>query len=91
VTPSHLGGFTCKSNKCHKDGFTKLKCSRLIKRFSLNPKLGFIRNHSKHKKRCWGEVSKALGGVFSLVEPASSKGGKGEAFILSPKKLAVGN
>jgi hypothetical protein len=25
--PSHLGGFTSKSNKCHEDYFTKLKCS----------------------------------------------------------------
>jgi hypothetical protein len=28
VTPSHLGDFTSKSNKCHKDWFTKLKCSQ---------------------------------------------------------------
>jgi hypothetical protein len=27
VTPRRLGGFTYKSNKCHKDCFTKLKCS----------------------------------------------------------------
>jgi hypothetical protein len=26
--PSHLGGFTSKSNKCHEDCFTKLKCSQ---------------------------------------------------------------
>jgi hypothetical protein len=26
--PSHIGGFTSKSNKCHKDCFTKLKCSQ---------------------------------------------------------------
>jgi hypothetical protein len=25
--PSHLGGFTSKTNKCHEDYFTKLKCS----------------------------------------------------------------
>jgi hypothetical protein len=28
ATPSHLGGFTSKSNKCHEDCFTKLKCSQ---------------------------------------------------------------
>jgi hypothetical protein len=28
VTPSHLGGFTSKSNKFHEDCFTKLKCSQ---------------------------------------------------------------
>jgi hypothetical protein len=26
--PSHLGGFTSKSNKCHEDCFAKLKCSQ---------------------------------------------------------------
>jgi hypothetical protein len=48
---SHLGGFTSKSNKCHEDCFTKLKCSRLTKRFSLNHILGFITNHSNLTKR----------------------------------------
>jgi hypothetical protein len=28
ATPSHLGGFTSKSNKCNEDYFTKLKCSQ---------------------------------------------------------------
>jgi hypothetical protein len=28
TTPSHLGGFTSKSNKCHEDCFTKLKYSQ---------------------------------------------------------------
>jgi hypothetical protein len=53
VTPSRLGGFTSKSNKYYEDCFTKLKCSRLTKRFSLNPKLEFITNHSNLTKRCW--------------------------------------
>jgi hypothetical protein len=39
---------------------------------------------------CRGELTKVYGYVFLLVEPATFKGGKGEAFILS-KKLAVGN
>jgi hypothetical protein len=59
--PSCLGDFTFKSNKCHEDCFNRLKCSRLTKRFSLKPKLGFIINHSNLIKRCWREVSKALG------------------------------
>jgi hypothetical protein len=51
--PNRLGGFTFKSNKYHEDCFIKLKCSRLTKRFSLNPKLEFITNHSNLTKRCW--------------------------------------
>jgi hypothetical protein len=34
--PSHLGGFTSKSNKYHKDCFTKIKCSSAHKEDSLN-------------------------------------------------------
>jgi hypothetical protein len=34
---------------------------------------------------CRGEVSKAYEYVFLLVEPATFKGGKGEAFILDLK------
>jgi hypothetical protein len=38
-----------------------------------------------------GEVSKAQGYVFLLMEPATSKGGRRKAFILVPQKLAVEN
>jgi hypothetical protein len=84
--PSHLGGFTSKSNKCHKDCFTKLKYSNHSQREISQPKLGFITNHSNLTKRCWGELTKALERVFSLVELAASKGGRGKALILVPKK-----
>jgi hypothetical protein len=44
---------------------------------------------------CRGELTKVYGYVFLLVEPATFKGGKGEAFILSKKtsrwKLASRN
>jgi hypothetical protein len=85
---SHLEGFTSNSNKCHKDCFPKLKCLRLTKRFSLNPKFWFITNRLKISQRCWGEVSKALGWVFSLVEPAASKGGRGRSFYIVPPKTS---
>jgi hypothetical protein len=91
ATPSRLGGFTSKSSKCHEYYFPKLKCSSLIKRFSLNPKHGFITNHSNLTKRCWGEVSMALCLVFLLLESAASKGGRGRSFYIVPQKLAVGN
>jgi hypothetical protein len=91
VTASHLGGFTSKSNKCHKDCFTKLKCSNRSQRGICQPKLGFITNYSNLIKWCWGELIKALAWVFSLVEPAASKGGRGKDFILVPQKLAIEN
>jgi hypothetical protein len=40
---------------------------------------------------CWGELIKALGRVFSLVEPADSKEGREKAFILVLQKLAIEN
>jgi hypothetical protein len=67
------------------------KAQVLTKRFSLNPKLGFITNHSNLIKRCWGDVSKALGWVFSLVEPTTSKWGRGRSFYTIPQKLAFKN
>jgi hypothetical protein len=85
VMPSRLGGFTSKSNKCHEDCFTKLKCSNHSQRGISQPKLGFIINHSNLIKRCWGELTKALRRVFSLVEPAASKGEREKAFIFIPK------
>jgi hypothetical protein len=36
-TPSHLGGFTSKSNKCHEYCFTKLKCSSAHKEDLTQP------------------------------------------------------
>jgi hypothetical protein len=45
--PSHLGGFTFKSNKCHEDCFTKLKCSSAHKQ-DLTQSLAWI-SHKSHK------------------------------------------
>jgi hypothetical protein len=45
--PSRLGGFTSKSNKCHKDCLTKLKCSSAHKEYLTQP-LGWI-SHKSHK------------------------------------------
>jgi hypothetical protein len=47
VMPNHLGGFTSKSNKCHKNYFTKLKCSSAHKEDLTQP-LAWI-NHKLHK------------------------------------------
>jgi hypothetical protein len=88
ATPSRLGGFTSKSNKCHKNCFTKLKFSQ---RGSHSTIAWFLINQPNLTKRYRGEVSKAYGCVFSFVEPSASKGGMRKAFILIPKKLAVEN
>jgi hypothetical protein len=45
--PSRLGGFTSKSNKCHEDYFTKLKCSSAHKEDLTQP-LAWI-SHKSHK------------------------------------------
>jgi hypothetical protein len=37
ATPSHLGGFTSKSNKCHEYFFTKLKCTSAHKEYLTQP------------------------------------------------------
>jgi hypothetical protein len=55
------------------------------------PYLRFLTNQLNLTKRYRGEVSRAYGCVFLLVEPAASKGGRGEAFILVPQKLAIRN
>jgi hypothetical protein len=34
--PSHLGGFTSKSNKCHENCYTKFKCLKVHKEDSLS-------------------------------------------------------
>jgi hypothetical protein len=47
ATPSRLGGFTSKSNKCHKDCFTKLKFSSAHKEDPTQP-LAWI-SHKSHK------------------------------------------
>jgi hypothetical protein len=56
---SHLGGFTSKSNKCHKDCFTKLSAEVLTKRISLNPNLDFSQI-TQTSQRGVGESSQRL-------------------------------
>jgi hypothetical protein len=59
MTHSCLGGFTSKSNKCHKDCFTKLKCSKSHKEDLTQPKLGFLKNNTNLTKMCWEKFTKA--------------------------------
>jgi hypothetical protein len=88
VTHSHLGGFTSNSNKCHKDCFTKLKCSSHSQRGISQPKLGFLTNHSNLTKRYWGELTKALGMSIFVGGTITLQRREGEAFILAPPKTS---
>jgi hypothetical protein len=88
ATPSRLGGFTSKSNKCHEVCFTKLKCSNHSQRGISQPKHGFITNHSNLTKRCWGELTKGfrmrvfVGGTSSLHRR------EGEKLLYCPPKTS---
>jgi hypothetical protein len=63
----------------------------LTKRISLNPNLDFSQI-TQTSQRGVGRSSQRLRNKFgSLVVLASSKDGRGGAFILAPQKLAVGN
>jgi hypothetical protein len=61
ATLSCLRGFTSKSNKCHKDYFTKIKCSSAHKENSLNPPLVIShKSQDPHKERL-ERANKVLG------------------------------
>ena len=88
ATPSRLGGFTSKSNKCHKDCFTKIKCSnaqRAHKEDSLNPNLDFSQI-TQTSQRGVGESSQRLRmSVFRGWHQLPPKEGGGKLLYLSPK------
>ena len=88
ATPSRLGGFTSKSNKCHEDCFTKLKCSnaqRAHKEDSLNPNLDFSQI-TQTSQRGVGESSQRLRmSVFRGWHQHPPKEGGGKLLYLSPK------
>jgi hypothetical protein len=53
--------------------------------------LGFLINQTNLTKRSRGEVSKAQGCVFLLVEPIALKGRKEGSFYTILQKIAIGN
>jgi hypothetical protein len=90
ATPSHLGSFTSKSNRCYKDWFTKLKCSSTHKEDSLNPSLRIShKSQDPHKERM-KRAHKGLEWIY-FVGSTNTLQRRGEAFILVPQKLAIGN
>jgi hypothetical protein len=83
-TPSHLGGFTSKSNKCHEDYFTKLNCSSAHKEDLTQPNLDSSQITQTSQSGV-GESSQRLRNEYvSWMTSAPSKGGRGKAFILAP-------
>jgi hypothetical protein len=89
--PSHLGGFISKSNKCHKDCFTKLKCSNTHTEDSLNPNLDFSQI-TQTSQRGVGESSQRLRNECVLwLASAPSKEGRGKTFVPVPQKLEIEN
>jgi hypothetical protein len=86
VTPRHLGGFAFKSNKCHEDCFTKLKCSSVHKGDLTQP-LAWI-SHKSHKPHLEVKGRHLKGSRRSIFvggtsSPQIREGG--QVFILSPQ------
>jgi hypothetical protein len=83
ATPSRLGGFTYKSNKCHKDCFTKLKCSQ---RGFSQPTTQVFSQITRFSQRGVGESSQRLRmSVFHGWHQQPLKDGGGKLLYLSPK------
>jgi hypothetical protein len=88
--PSHLGGFTSKSNKCATNDRRSptsaqgLVCSLLL---NLSPQITHLELHSQREG--WGELSNGLGCVFEGLEVSRSSRG-GWVYIHPHPKLAVG-
>jgi hypothetical protein len=88
VTPRRLGGFTSKSNKCHEDCFTELKCSSTHKEDLTQP-LAWI-SHKSHKShlevngRCLKGSRKSIfvGGTSTLQRR------EGEKLLYYPPKTS---
>jgi hypothetical protein len=86
ATPSRLGYFTSKSNKCHEDCFTKLKCSCAYKEDLTQP-LAWI-SHKSLKPHLEVKGRGLKGSRKSIFVGGTSSHQRregGQAFILSPK------
>jgi hypothetical protein len=91
ATSSRLGGFTSKSNKCHKDCFIKLKCSSVHKEDLIQP-LAQI-SHKSHKPHLEGKGRGLKGSRKSIFVGGTSNPQRreGEKLLYYPKKLAIEN
>jgi hypothetical protein len=88
ATPSHLGSFTSKSNKYHKDCLTKIKCSIDHKEDSLNPPLRFSHKSQDPHKEELGRAHKGLGWVYFVGGTSTLQRREGESFYTCPPKTS---
>jgi hypothetical protein len=84
----HLGGFTSKGNKCHKDCFTKFKCSQRLA-LSIHH-LVFLTNHTFLTKRDGESSTRLMNDYFRGWHQQSLKEG-GEKLLYLSQKLANKN
>jgi hypothetical protein len=90
TTPSRLGGFTSKSNECHKDCFIKLKSAHKDC-VSLKPPLRFSqKSHFPHKEGLGRVLYGSRMSVF-MGGTSSHQRREGETFILVLQKLIAEN
>jgi hypothetical protein len=91
ATPSHLEDFTSKSNKCHKDYFTKLECSSAHKD-NLTQPLAWISHKSlKPHLEVKGRGLKGSRKSIFIGGTSSPQKRKGGSFYTIPQKLPIGN
>jgi hypothetical protein len=88
ATPSHLGDFTSKINKCHKDCFTKLKYSSAHKEDSLNSPLRFSHKSQDPNKEGLGRAHRGLGWVYFVGGTSTLQMREGETFYTCPPKTS---
>jgi hypothetical protein len=88
ATSSHLRGFTFKSNKCHKDCFTKLKCSSAHKEDSLNPPLRFSHKSQDPYKEGLGRAHKDIEWMYFVGDTSNLQRREDERFYTSPPKTS---
>jgi hypothetical protein len=88
ATPSLLRGFTYKSNKCHEDCFTKLKCSSANKE-DLNQPLAWL-YHKSYKPHLELKGRGLKGSRKSIFVGGTSniQRGEGEKILYYPQKTS---
>jgi hypothetical protein len=91
ATPSHLGDFTSKSNKCHEDWFTKLKWSSAHKE-DLTQLLAWISHKSlKPHLEVKGRGLKGSRKSIFIGGTSIPQKREGGSFYTIPQKLLIEN
>jgi hypothetical protein len=85
ATPSCLGDFTSKNNKCHKDCFTKLNCSSAHKEDLTSTQTWIYHKSLKPYKEVLGRAHKGFRMSIFISGINSLQRREGEAFIHSLK------